>query len=76
MRCGFEIMVSDRAPGRAVGKHKDPQYVQTNIYLPRSLKTAVKIELLKHDRQLSELVESLVRGWLGKRGVTVRREAD
>jgi len=54
-----------------VAKNKNDQYVQTNVYLPRTVKTAVKIELLKQERQLSDLVESLIREWLEQRGVIV-----
>jgi hypothetical protein len=54
-----------------VGKHKDEQYVQTNVYLPRAVKTAVRIELLRQDGHLSYLVESLLRDWLKQRGLKV-----
>jgi hypothetical protein len=55
----------------AVGKNKDDRYVQTNVYLPKEVKAAVKIELLRSDGELSELVETLLRDWLKGRGVKV-----
>jgi hypothetical protein len=54
-----------------VGKHKDEAYVQTNVYLPRAVKTTVKIELLKDETPLRDLVESLLRDWLKQRGLKV-----
>lgn len=51
----------------AVGKNKDAEYAQTNVYLPKDVKAAVKIELLKSGGELSELVETLLRDWLKRR---------
>lgn len=58
----------------AAGKNKDPRYVQTNIYLPKEVKAAVKIELLKTEGELSETVEGLLRDWLKKRGVRMSQK--
>jgi hypothetical protein len=55
----------------AVGKNKDERYVQTNVYLPKEVKAAVKIELLRSEGELSELVETLLRTWLKQRGVKI-----
>jgi len=57
---------------RPMNKRKDLAYVQTNVYLPRAVKTAVKIELLKDETPLSNLVERLLRDWLKQRGLKVR----
>jgi hypothetical protein len=54
-----------------MNKRKDAAYVQTNVYLPRSMKMAVKIELLKDETSLSNLVEFLLRDWLKQRGLKV-----
>lgn len=56
---------------RPIGKNKDQQYVQTNIYLQKTVKAAVKIELLKDEGELSGLVESLLQAWLKRRETSV-----
>ena len=57
---------------RPMGKHKNTSaYAQTNVYLPKEVKAAVKIELLRSEGELSELVETLLRAWLKQRGVKV-----
>jgi hypothetical protein len=55
----------------AVGKNKDVRYAQTNVYLPKDLKATIKIELLKTEGELSELVETLLREWLKRRGARI-----
>jgi hypothetical protein len=54
-----------RPPG---GKRSDPAYMQTTLYLPRSLMTDVRVKLLRSgDAEVSGLVESLLRDWLKRR---------
>jgi hypothetical protein len=54
-----------RPPG---GKRSDPDYMQTTLYVPRSLMTEIKVKLLRSDaHEFSGLVESLLRDWLKRR---------
>jgi hypothetical protein len=54
-----------RPPG---GKHSNPQYMQTTLWVPRDLMTEVKIKLLRSEyREFSGTVEMLLRTWLKSR---------
>ena len=41
-------------------------HVQLNVLLPESLRKAAKMKALQEDRDLSEVIEGLLRKWLGK----------
>jgi hypothetical protein len=41
-------------------------HVQLNVLLPESLRKAAKMQALQEDRDLSEVIEGLLRKWLGK----------
>ena len=51
---------------RSRAKHSDPEYVQTSIYLPRSVKNKVRARLIEQGRELSALVEQMLKEWLTK----------
>ena len=54
-----------RPPG---GKHSNPAYMQTTLWIPRDLMTEVKIKLLRSDyKEFSGTVEALLRTWLKSR---------
>jgi hypothetical protein len=55
-------------PGRKPAKHSNPDYVQTSLYLPREGKNKVRARLLEQGKELSELVEDMLRDWLLKQG--------
>lgn len=56
-------------PGRALGKRSDPDYTQVSAYVGRETYRSVKIALVSDDqRDFSELVDELLRGWLTARG--------
>ena len=40
-------------------------HVQLNVLLPESLRKAAKLRALQEDRDLSEVIETLLRRWLG-----------
>ena len=56
-------------PTRAasVGKRSDSDYRQVSAYIRKNTHREVKIALLQEDREFSELVEELLRGWLEQR---------
>ena len=54
-----------RPPG---GKHSNPAYMQTTLWIPRDLLTEVKIKLLRSEyKEFSGTVERLLRDWLKSR---------
>jgi hypothetical protein len=54
--------------GRAPGKRSDPEFTRTTVYMKDStkLKAVRLLQDLKDERDLSELIESLVSGWVSK----------
>lgn len=56
--------------GRPAGKRSDPDYVGFTTYIRKATHKQVKRALLEgdEDRELSELVEALLVGWLKTRG--------
>jgi hypothetical protein len=56
--------VQKRPPGRPPGKHSNPDYIATSVYLPRTLHGAVRARLFLEGLQFSALVERLLRQWL------------
>jgi hypothetical protein len=52
--------------GRKPAKHSNPDYVQTSLYLPRQLKNTARARLLEQGKELSGLVEEMLRDWLKK----------
>jgi hypothetical protein len=55
-----------RRRGRPSGKRSDPDYVGFTTYIRKDTHHDVKVALLqeKEGRELSELVEELLAGWL------------
>lgn len=58
-----------RPAGPAGGKRSDPDYTQITAYLRKDTRNAVKLALLQEGqgRDVSELVEGLLTGWLKER---------
>lgn len=58
-----------RRRGRPSGKRSDPDYVGFTTYIRKDTHHDVKVALLqeKEGRELSELVEDLLAGWLKSR---------
>lgn len=56
-----------RARTTSVGKRSDSEYRQVSAYIRKDTHREVKIALLQEDREFSELVEELLRGWLDRR---------
>ncbi|MEM9770007.1 MAG: CopG family transcriptional regulator [Cyanobacteria bacterium P01_D01_bin.73] len=47
-----------------LSKSKDPAYQRTTIYLPKTLHRQLKIAAMEGEREISEVVQSLVEEWL------------
>ena len=67
-------MAEQRKRGRPPAKHSSPDHAQMSLYIHKTVRNLVKIELLKEDGEFSGLVESLLRDWLKHRGVRVPAE--
>ena len=57
--------------GRPPAKHSSPDYAQMSLYVHQTVRSLVRIELLKENGEFSGLVEALLREWLKQRGVKV-----
>jgi len=57
--------------GRPPAKHSSPDYAQMSLYIHQTVRSLVRIELLKENGEFSGLVEDLLRVWLKQRGVKV-----
>ena len=51
-------------PAKRKGKRSDPNFTQVSAYIPKDLNKRVKVELMKGDRQFSDLVTELLTNWL------------
>jgi hypothetical protein len=49
---------------RSVAKSQNPAFVKLTAYVPKDLHRAAKARLVHEGREISELVEKLVRDWL------------
>jgi len=47
-----------------LSKSKDPSYQRTTVYLPKELHRRLKVTAMTSDREISEIVETLVTEWL------------
>ncbi|HKQ76727.1 MAG TPA: CopG family transcriptional regulator [Blastocatellia bacterium] len=45
-------------------KFKNPDYIQTTVYLPRTQHKALKVALIQDDLEFSDLIEQLIDQWL------------
>ena len=53
-----------RNVGRPRAKHSSPDYAQMTIYVQKAVRNEVKIRLFQEGRELSALVERLLKAWL------------
>lgn len=62
-----------RPPG---GKHSNPAYMQTTLWIPRDLMDEVKIKLIRSEyKEFSGTVETLLRNWLKSPARAARNRA-
>jgi hypothetical protein len=57
-----------RRAGRPPAKHSSPDYVQMTVYVPKTVRNEVKTRLFQEGRELSALVERLLKAWLDTNG--------
>lgn len=48
-------------------KFKNPDYLQTSVYLPRTMHKPLKVALAEDEQEFSDLVETLLAKWLESR---------
>lgn len=58
------------AAPRTTGRRSDPDYMQTTVFLPKSMHKELKVALAEEEREFSALAESLFAEWLAKRKKT------
>ena len=51
-------------PGKAKAKSTNKDYVKLTAYVPKQLHRAAKARLVEQGREISDLIEELVTGWL------------
>ena len=49
---------------KKTGKRSDPDYIQVGAYIPRTLNEDVKIKLVRHDGDFSDLITELLEKWV------------
>lgn len=54
-------------PDKKIAKGQNPDYARTTLYLPKSLHRQLKAAALEEEREMSEIVEELVKEWLEAR---------
>jgi hypothetical protein len=52
------------AVGRPPAKHSSPDYAQVTVYIAKDVRNCVRIRLFQEGRELSGLVERLLKSWL------------
>ena len=53
-----------RNVGRPHAKHSSPDYAQMTVYVQKDVRNRVKMRLFQEGRELSALVEKLLKAWL------------
>ena len=48
-------------------KSSDPDYMWTTVYLPRQIHRRLKSAAADEEKEISEIIEELVTGWLASR---------
>ena len=62
------IQMSEEA-GNRLSKSKDPNYQRTTIYIPKPLHRKLKAIAAEDDREISDIVETLIQDWIENRNV-------
>lgn len=53
-----------RPVGRPPAKHSSGEYAQMTVYIKKTVRNEVKMRLFQEGRELSALVENLLKTWL------------
>ena len=57
-------ITTPRKAGRPRAKHSSPEYAQMTVYVQKAVRNEVKMRLFQEGRELSALVERLLKTWL------------
>lgn len=49
---------------KKTGKRSDPNYIQVGAYIPKTLNEDVKIKLVRHEGDFSDLITELLEKWV------------
>lgn len=49
---------------KKTGKRSDPNYIQVGAYIPKKLNEDVKIKLVRHSGDFSDLITELLENWI------------
>jgi len=63
----FSDVQTSKKSDTQTSKSKNPDYQRTTVYLPKSIHKKLKVAALDDDREISDIVESLVADWLRSR---------
>jgi hypothetical protein len=59
-----------KGQGEQAAKHRNPDYINLGgVYVQRSLHQALKIYCIQHEKQMSDVVGELIKGFLSRNGV-------
>lgn len=56
-----------KQPSAQMSKTKDPSYQRTTVYLPKALHKKLKAAAVDEEKEMSDIIESLVDEWLKNR---------
>ncbi|HET6844841.1 MAG TPA: hypothetical protein VFK06_24640 [Candidatus Angelobacter sp.] len=58
-----------RKQQKPVGKRRDENYIPVSTFVHKDVHPKVRVELVKDRRDLADLLDELLRGWLRDKGV-------
>ncbi len=61
-----EAIPTEESPPKK-SKSSDPDYMRTTVYLPRQIHRRLKSAAADEEKEISEIIEELVTGWLASR---------
>lgn len=56
-------------PEEPLAKSKDPNYQRSTVYLPKAIHQRLKLAAIQDGKEISEVIEGLVKDWLDHRDV-------
>ncbi|NEP15456.1 MAG: hypothetical protein F6J97_00970 [Leptolyngbya sp. SIO4C1] len=59
-----ESTASSSKKRKKTGKRSDPNYIQVGAYIPKALNEEVKIKLVRHSGDFSDLITELLEKWI------------
>lgn len=59
-----ETLAPAQRKRKKTGKRSDPNYIQVGAYIPKTLNEDVKIKLVRHEGDFSDLITELLEKWV------------